>query len=225
MKKIILSVFLIFSILISKAQNGELGIYGGAAFYIGEINQSKLFFMPSIVYGVVFRHNLNERIAFRIEGTHTNLKASDTKSKNLYQLERGKSFNSPITDLSTGVEFNFIPYDKRELLTKYFTPYIYTGVSFLVVPENKDAFTFAIPFAFGFKYAANKKVSIGAEWSIRKTFTDYIDQIDEDYVSQLRTTYENKQRSYNANNDWYSYAGIVLTVQLFKSEDSCPAYR
>jgi len=225
MKNIFLSIILIFTILISKAQTGEIGVFAGAAFYIGEMNQSKIFYMPSIAYGAIFRHNLNERLAFRIEGTHTNLKGSDTKSKNLYELERGKSFDSPVTDLSTGVEFNFLPYDKGELMLKYFTPYVYTGVSFIVIPENKDAFSFAIPFAFGFKYAANKKTSIGAEWSIRKTFTDYIDQIDDDYVSTLRTTYENKQRSYGPNNDWYSYAGIVLTFQLFKSEESCPAYR
>jgi len=225
MKKIFLSIIIIFSIILVKAQSGEIGPYVGASFYIGEINPSRLFFMPSLVYGVVFRHNLNERISFRIEGSHTNLKGSDTKSNNLYQLERGKSFNSPVTDLATGIEFNFFPYNKKDQQTKYFTPYVFVGASFLVIPENKDAFSFAIPYAFGFKYAVNKKVSLGAEWSIRKTFTDYIDQLDEDYISNLRTTYENKQRSYNPNNDWYSFAGVILTVQLFKSEDSCPAYR
>jgi hypothetical protein len=224
MKKIVLIFIVVFSFFFAKAQDGELGPIVGASFYIGEINQSKVFYMPSLVYGVVFRHNFHQRFSLRIEGTHTNLKANDANSQSEYQIERNYSFNTKLTDLAAGIEFNFLPYDKSDQNSKYFTPYIFAGASFLVVPENEDPFTFAFPFGFGFKYAVSKKISFGAEWTIRKTFTDFIDKIDDDYITSVRTTYENKQRSYNRNNDWFSYAGAVVTIQIFESENACPAY-
>jgi len=224
MKKIVILFIALISFVNLKAQDGEIGPFVGGAFYIGEINPSKVFYSPSLVYGGVFRHNFSERYALRIEGSHTVLSGNDADSEYAYQLERNYSFSTRLTDLSAGIELNFLPYDKQEQSSKYFTPYVYSGVSFLVVSENKDPFTFAIPFGFGFKFAASKKISIGAEWTIRKTFTDYIDKISDDYISASRTTYENKQRSYSGDNDWYSYAGIIITFQIFSTESSCPAY-
>jgi hypothetical protein len=47
---------------------------------------------------------------------------------------------------------------------------------------------FAIPFGIGFKYALDKKSSIGLEYGLRKTFTDYIDDVSTTYVvSQWRS--------------------------------------
>jgi hypothetical protein len=47
---------------------------------------------------------------------------------------------------------------------------------------------FAIPFGVGFKYALDKKSSIGLEYGLRKTFTDYIDDVSTTYVvSQWRS--------------------------------------
>jgi hypothetical protein len=224
-KLIIISIFFITAISLKAQQDGELGPFVGGSFYIGEINQSKVFHSPSLAYGVVFRHNFHERIAFRIEGIHTQLKASDSKSKYAYQIERNYSFTNKITDLAAGVEFNFLPYDKNDQAIKYFTPYTYLGLSFLIAPENQKAFTFAVPFGVGFKFAATKKISIGAEWTMRRTFTDFIDKIVEDNPTSIRTTYENKQRSYNYNKDWYSFAGVIITVQIFRNVNPCPAYK
>lgn len=225
MKKILVFIIFFSSIIGLKAQDGELGPFVGTAFYIGEINQSKAFYSPALVYGGIFRHNFSDRYALRIEATHTTLTGDDANSSYQYQLERNFRFNTELTDLSAGAEFNFLPYDKNDKYSKYFTPYVFVGLSFLIVPENEDPFTFAVPFAFGFKYAVTEKISLGGEWSCRKTFSDYIDQINDDYISSSRTTYENKQRSYNPNNDWYSYLGVVLTVQIFSTENACPAYR
>lgn len=225
MKKIFLTLLVALSFVFAKAQDGDLGPIVGGAFYVGEINQSKAFYMPSLIYGAVFKHNFHERFSLRIEGIHTTLKGNDANSKYAYQLERNFSFNTTLTDLSAGIEFNFLPFDKSEQFSKYFTPYIFTGLSFLVVSENEDPFTFSVPFTFGMKFAASKKITIGTEMSARKTFTDYLDNIENDVISEIRTTYENKQRSYNKNNDWYFYAGVYLMIQIFDTENACPAYK
>lgn len=44
---------------------------------------------------------------------------------------------------------------------------------------------FAIPIGGGFKYAFARHWSIGLEFSTRKTFTDYLDDVSSSYVSPL----------------------------------------
>lgn len=41
---------------------------------------------------------------------------------------------------------------------------------------------FTIPFGIGMKYALDKKSSIGLEYGLRKTFTDYMDDVSTTYV-------------------------------------------
>lgn len=52
------------------------------------------------------------------------------------------------------------------------------------VPSRKEYsnWQFAIPFGVGMKYAIDKKSSIGLEYGLRKTFTDYIDDVSTSYV-------------------------------------------
>ncbi len=49
----------------------------------------------------------------------------------------------------------------------------------------------AIPIGIGFKYALDRRWSIGLEYGIRKTFTDYIDDVS--------TTYYDRDEIFNAN--------------------------
>ncbi|MFC2175747.1 outer membrane beta-barrel protein [Bacteroidota bacterium] len=52
------------------------------------------------------------------------------------------------------------------------------------VPSRKEYsnWQFTIPFGVGIKYAIDKKSSIGLEYGLRKTFTDYIDDTSTSYV-------------------------------------------
>ena len=86
-------------------------------------------------------------------------------------------------------------------------PYIFTGVSvFHINPKAKlngtwydlqplgtegqgidpsqkpySLWQFSIPIGIGFKYAFDKQWGIGLEYGIRKTFTDYIDDVSTNY--------------------------------------------
>ncbi|MFM1875377.1 MAG: hypothetical protein RL266_1114 [Bacteroidota bacterium] len=52
------------------------------------------------------------------------------------------------------------------------------------VPSRKEYsnWQFTIPFGIGMKYALDKKSSIGLEYGLRKTFTDYMDDVSLTYV-------------------------------------------
>ena len=52
------------------------------------------------------------------------------------------------------------------------------------VPSRKEYsnWQFSIPFGIGMKYTIDKKSSIGLEYGLRKTFTDYMDDVSTTYV-------------------------------------------
>ncbi|MBL7766473.1 MAG: outer membrane beta-barrel protein [Chitinophagaceae bacterium] len=51
----------------------------------------------------------------------------------------------------------------------------------------------AIPFGFGMRWAINKHIMVGAEVGVRKTFTDYIDDVSTNYVNLSDLAAENGQ--------------------------------
>lgn len=56
------------------------------------------------------------------------------------------------------------------------------GQGFVPSRKQYSNWQFTIPFGIGMKYALDKKSSIGIEYGLRKTFTDYIDDVSTSYV-------------------------------------------
>lgn len=54
-----------------------------------------------------------------------------------------------------------------------------------LVPTRKEysPFQIAIPVGLGFRYAVDRRWLVGVEFGIRKTFTDYLDDVSKTYVS------------------------------------------
>jgi hypothetical protein len=93
--------------------------------------------------------------------------------------------------------------------------------------RKKYALTqFSIPMGGGFKIAVNKTFNIILEYGIRKTFTDYLDDVSTSYigenlidVSLLGEEMSDKslnglqakdfQRGNSKDNDWYTFTGIT----------------
>jgi len=50
--------------------------------------------------------------------------------------------------------------------------------------KNYSRFQLAVPAGIGFKYNIDKTSSIGLEYGLRKTFTDYIDDVSKSYISK-----------------------------------------
>ena len=73
-----------------------------------------------------------------------------------------------------------------------------------------------IPFGGGIKYGLSRKVTIGMEWILKKSFSDDIDGVKS--FGQFNSP------SLVHNNDWVSLAGFFITIKPFDRRGDCPAY-
>jgi hypothetical protein len=255
----------------SKGKSSELGIFLGGSYYIGDINPLIHFGpMTKPAAGAVFRYNLNPRFALRANVLFGSIQADDAIAKSAAQQQRNLNFKSPVTEFSIQAEFNFLDYqlgDER----KKFTPYIFLGIGAFKFnpvatydnysytlqplgtegqgldggPKKKYKLTqISIPFGVGIKTHLSKRIGLSIEWGMRKTFTDYIDDVSTTYydpaalaashgdVSAVASdpsigtdpNYSNvgKQRGDPNTKDWYSFAGFVLTLKLKEKRETCP---
>lgn len=103
----------------------------------------------------------------------------------------------------------------------------------------------AIPFGGGLKFKMNRNWTLGLEYGVRKTFTDYIDDVSMTYVpltflesqygpmsaamsdrsATLNTADVNTPaRGDDKNKDWYSIFGVTLTYRIFSTKVRCPTF-
>jgi len=212
-----------------KAQTLDLGLFGGGAYYLGDINPSLHFVGSQPAYGGFFRFNYKDRWGFRIAATKSKLKADDKDFTTINTVEtylssdydindpnliyyaisnRGLNFETNITELSFQVEVNFFPFFVGSRKNTW-TPYIFAGAAMYLYnpkpigggPNLRDLGTegqgyegrptsygnmaLSIPFGLGLKFSLNKKMGLGIEWGMRKTFNDYLDDISSSYYLDL----------------------------------------
>ncbi len=173
-------------------------------------------------------------------------------------------FRSPVYELSGQLEFNFLPYQPGNPLYTW-TPFIYTGLSlFHFNPQAEDKngewvnlqelgtegqgttsfpdrkkyslMQFAIPMGGGVKIAINNAFNIMLEYGIRKTFTDYIDDVSTTFpgsgLNDMSNTaifmsdpndnhLKDDQRGDDTKKDWYVFTGITLSFKLDNSSKGC----
>lgn len=260
MRKIFFGLF--FSILFAfgaKAQYLEVGAFGGVSYYLGDLNPDIHFQSSHPAFGAVARLNLNDRWALRLSGTYGTVSGDDLKRK--YVTNRDLKFTSAVTDISAIVEFNFLDYNTGSIID-YFTPYVFAGIGTifynpkaegqtlrdlgtegqLVGYEGRSKYgnmTLAIPFGMGVKYSLNKKWCLGFEWGMRKTFTDYIDDVSTTYYLDGETIDPNNidqvlsdptknhkpgmQRGNSEFKDWVNYTGFSITYRIeIIDQSGCP---
>ncbi|MCD4773964.1 MAG: DUF6089 family protein [Bacteroidales bacterium] len=251
MKKFIISIFvLLFGFQGLQSQDFEVGLFGGASYYLGDINPGLHYSQTKPAFGMLARYNMNTRMALKLSLYRGNIAGDDVITKAVEG--RDLMFKSVINDISAIFEFNFFPYFTGSQ-RNYFTPYIFAGVSgFTYNPKVGDIslrdagtegqnegydgrkpyskISFAVPFGFGFKYSITKKLGLAFEWGLRKTFTDYIDDVsttyylvgaDIDRSNQAGVlsdpTFDHEpgmQRGNSETNDWYSFTGITITYKF-----------
>ena len=231
----------------SLAQNSEFGLYLGGSYYMGELNPRKHFAdVTSPAIGIYQDAHINSRYTWRTIGTFGKLKANDNLTDIGLNNYRGLQFETDIYELSGQIHFNFLPYGFM-ITEKPFTPYLFIGLSiFHVNPHvssmNSDTISTAlpkedytrtltsvsVPFGFGFK-AMLGKISLGLEWSFRKTFTDDLDGIDNQYKTgnindepEQHPHPKGFQKGIFNTSDWYSFAGITISFRPGPKKNSCP---
>lgn len=214
---VFLSFFLLLTINLfaQRPNRGEIGIFGGGSYYLGDVNKIP-FLKTQAAYGAFYRHTIDSRFDLSGSFVYTQITGSDADSKNAYYVSRNISFSHSIYELSTKVEFNFIPFIVGDKKTKY-TPYSFVGLAFSYTSNTYTKYLMSIPFGFGYKYNLTKDFIIGAEYSMRKTFTDKLDFPEEP------SSFGDKQQNYAANSDWYSIFGIYFAYKI-NYRMKCPAF-
>jgi hypothetical protein len=212
---IIVSIFVLTSFNLSAQKNTDIGLFAGTAYYMGDLNPSVHYAAPTFAVGPIFRYNFNPRNSLRAHGFYHGLRGSDEDYMPNISPGRGAEFNSKFVDLGFDFEFNWKAYKTAYRRTKS-SPYVFVGLGFglNLVTQNLPIVT--MPFGLGYKLNVGKWLSVGAEVSARKTFTDLIDGVTN---PQLEGSIEPF-----GNNDWYYFTGVFVTYKIFKFAENCPAY-
>jgi hypothetical protein len=251
MKRITLIIILGLASLGLHAQKSlEIGLFGGGSYYIGDLNPSFHFLGTKPSFGILGRINLDSRWSVRVSAYRGEIKGDDNVTGIVENREL--KFNSVLTDISAVLELNFLNYITGST-RNYLAPYIFVGIGvFMFDPEADGALLrdlgtegqnvgfdgrskytttqIAMPFGFGFKYSLSKKLGFAFEWGLRKSFTDYIDDVSTTYylqgesidpgnIEQIMSDPTMSHDPYvargNANtNDWFAFFGLSITYKF-----------
>ncbi len=245
----------------------EFGFFGGGSYYIGDLNPAKHFVYSKPAFGAIFRYNLTTRYSLRFTATYGNVYGSDAASDDPFMVQRNLSFKSDILELAFGVELDLFKYRINDM--KYpITPYFFYEIAYFKMNPtgemNGEDFSLqalgtegqgtslndknpyklnqlSVPLGIGLKFNLRARLAVSFEYGIRKTFTDYLDDVSGSYVDpDLLAAYngslaaEFSDRSINdnglsnvgfnrgnsSNKDWYVFYGMMITFKPFK-ENIC----
>jgi hypothetical protein len=193
------------------SQINEIGFFIGGVNYVGDVGTTN-YIRPNNTGGtILYKYNLNPRIAIRGNFSYFNLLGNDADSENKIRQQRGESFKNSINEFAVGIEYNFYKYDlsSRDHIS---TPYILLQMAAvdyetprLQNPDSSYKFTrntsVSIPFGIGFKTKVYGKIAFAIETTFRYTFTDELD-----YSTNRFSDFDYAGTS----NDWYMFSGISL---------------
>lgn len=228
-------VFTLFSQITIKSQNiraFEIGGMMGSSYYMGDMNLSQHFYSSHLAVGGFAKYHINTRVIVRFGAFHSKLSARDSDFQNKYQQFRDHEFETPLTELSAQVEFNFMRFIIGQTGRNAFTPYLQTGLVAYLANESEVGGGFALPIGIGVKANIAPRITIGAEWAFRRTFTDLLDNLAGEDIGRYDTGLsapaneknDFKQQAFRFKNDWYVYGAVTLTYSFRIGGLGCPAY-
>lgn len=87
--------------------------------------------------------------------------------------------------------------------------------------ENPQ-FVLSLPFGLGLKWKASDWLHVGLEWSFKKTFVDDLDKMGNGVIDPS-DPYGFEESAGWHNNDWYSFAGFFVAIDIFHQKIPCNA--
>jgi hypothetical protein len=229
---------------------------GGTSYY-GDLQKSKPelgSFGPTV--SLMARWNRSPKYAFRATAQLGSFNATDARN---FGTVRNLEVQTALYELSVCAEYNLIPYDVMDGQTS--SPYLFLGVGglffnpqaryqdkfidlrplgtegqFIAGTKTYSPFQVVIPMGIGIKMAMWQRLSLGFEFGVRQTFTDYLDDISKTYpnldalskvnpiaaemsykistVPGQRVNVEGIKRGDNYKYDRYYSMGMTLTYSL-----------
>lgn len=233
----------------------ELGVFGGGSYYLGEVNQNH--FAPiNLAFGPLIRYNYDQRLNFKFGVNFGTISGNDKNSRSSFNVDRNFAFTSELIEISTMMELNFFPFSALDSKAHFITPYGFLGLAYthhnpqasyngikiatssLATEGNTySKHLFTIPMGMGIKFRFNR-FGFGLDWGIRKTFTDYLDDVSTNYLPTNASGNSAQQNVANTSqyddvsnikrgdehtNDWYVFTGLSLFVNL-TAKDVCRSF-
>ncbi len=182
----------------------EIGILGGESHYYGDLSngifQSKNLHKD---YGAFVRYQRGRNWAYKFMINKGFLSGTDALNKpklvprnlnftsDLY--EGALTFEYMYPEFTACRQFNWAPYLTAGIAVFHFRPMnkfgdlhslSTEGQGLAAYPDRRPYFLtqISIPFGVGIKFIPAKRIIIGAEIVMRKTFTDYIDDVSKRYA-------------------------------------------
>lgn len=192
---------------------GGVGMTG----YLGDANTSTLFQHPSWDVELLFRYIANPRWNFKTNFFVGGLAGNSADMTNVFPSGETFKFSTLFYEISELAEFNFFSYGIGEnyLHLKRWTPYLAGGIgltAWSVAGTSGVAFT--IPFGVGFRYKPSKRLNLGLEFLMKKTFSDRLDGKDLQDPVGIKS-------SFMKNTDWYSTLTFTVSYEFSKRCATC----
>ena len=242
----------------------HVNLFGGFSNYIGDL-QSKVYTTEQShgAFGAGLQYDLNGHFSILGNASYGRIGASDAYSKQADLRARNLSFQSRIYEGNFLLEYNLLdlnehrltPYVFGGIALFHFNPYAYDSLGKKVYlrplstegeglsqyPNRKlyNLFQFAIPFGGGIKFCITNNVVLAYEIGLRKTFTDYLDDVSTTYVDRatllaakgpkaVEMAYRGGElkggaayppagtiRGGSKHKDWYYLSGVKVSIALF----------
>ena len=250
--------------LLTSAQTRLHGtLFGGFGNYYGDLqNKPITLSQSSLAIGAGLKYDLTEHISLRSGFMYGRIGADDATNKSSLQF-RNLNFQSKVFEWNVLAEYTLFDMDKKQispyvfggLALFHFNPYTFDtlgnkhflqplsteGQGLAEYPDRKPykRTQFSIPMGLGIKYRVTDRVILGYEFGLRKTFTDYLDDISNTYVDQTALLNAKGQKAielaYRAGElhggdpnypadgtirggpefkDWYYFSGVTITIGI-----------
>lgn len=193
----------------SKAQDIRINLFSGLANYVGDL-QSKRFtnIQARSTAGLWASFKIHQHVMLRGGFHYASIGAHDRFQANPLNRLRNLSFQTNLYELHAGAEVHLMGIDQYQISPYffgavagfYFNPFTFdrTGNKVFLKPLSTEGqglpgytdrkpynlIQMAIPFGAGVRAAVSDRISIGTEMGIRKTFTDYLDDVSKTYVDR-----------------------------------------
>jgi len=249
----------------------EVGFQSGTSYYIGDLNpDNPLNSRNHLISGGYYRHNFNSRIALRFQVINGTIEAWDEDSNNPWDQNRNLHFRNEITEFSVSGELNYVNHVLGNPKNR-FSGFLTLGLAiYNHDPEAMDSYGnwhplqplgtegqgwvdgvelyklsgLAIPFGIGFKLNLGTAIAFQLEWGMRKTWTDYLDDVSTSYVNSSAqfqergelsveladriialpeglNSSEGLQRGDPGRNDKYGYILASISIRVSKKPTTC----
>lgn len=252
----------------------NVNLYGGFSNYIGDLQSSPYTTKQSNgAFGAGVQYDLTGHFSLLSNLMYGRISAADGYSSQADLRARNLNFESVITEWNVLAEYNLLdlrehrltPYAFVGLAIFHFNPYSYdtTGKKVYLRPlstegeglpqyPNRKPYALtqiAIPFGGGIKFRITDGVTLAYEIGMRKTFTDYLDDVSSTYVDEATLLAargpEAVEMAYRGNEvkggtgyppagtvrgnpkakDWYYMSGLRVTIALNNNSYGTAAHR